>query len=352
MNPHCNINLSEVSAAGTRCPLCALVLRAVEHHYANDGREIEIIRKGSKIKIKNDGRSILRLYLDPGKCLEFTCWAKPSLIDVLDDTSNDVQISFPVLPEAESSTRFALLRAWLRWCDDHHDCGRHNAESEAALPTRLLYIGNPDHNTLRLHCPEGNKMVQYVALSHRWGENPPTKECPRFCTTDNNIKERLKEFRLSELPKTFQDAVLVTRNLGVQYLWIDSLCIIQFNQEDWKKEAKCMEGVFASAYCTIAATSAIDSEAGFLERGVKSEGVLAQDPHGKRIYICADRDDYSNSIDIDDFDIYVEKAELNRRAWVMQERVLSRRTIHFNDKQMYWECGDGVYCETFTRLRR
>ncbi|KAF2189860.1 HET-domain-containing protein [Zopfia rhizophila CBS 207.26] len=162
---------------------------------------------------------------------------------------------------------------------------------------------------------------------------------------------RLDSSTFSELPRTFRDAVQVTRELGIQYLWIDSLCIIQWNQEDWKHEATRMEGVFASAYCTIAATSAVDSEAGFLKRNVSSECVLAQDASGRRLYICADTDDSNNHVDIDDFDDHVEKAPLNTRAWVMQERALSRRTIHFSGKQMYWECGEGVYCETLTRLQ-
>lgn len=102
-----------------------------------------------------------------------------------------------------------------------------------------------------------------------------------------------------------------------------------------------MEGVFASAYCTIAATSAVDSNAGFLNRNVSSEFVYVQDTTGRRFYVCTD---------IDDFDNDVEKARLNRRAWVMQERILSRRTIHFSANRTYFECGKGVYCEDLTRM--
>jgi hypothetical protein len=209
------------------------------------------------------------------------------------------------------------------------------------VPTRLLYVGDPDHDALRLYHTEENDRVKYVALSHCWGLAPGEK--PDFCTTDNNIKARLKGFSFSELPNTFRDAVRVTRELGIQYLWIDSLCIIQWNQKDWEHEAKRMEGVFASAYCTIAATSAINSKAGFLKRNVSSEYVYAQDTLGQRFYVCTD---------VDNFNKDVEKARLNTRAWVMQERVLSRRTIHFSANQIYFECGAGVYCENLTRLER
>jgi hypothetical protein len=181
-------------------------------------------------------------------------------------------------------------------------------------------------------------------LSHCWGQLPK-EEQKKFCTTPDNIRRRLQGFSISELPKTFQDAVTVTRELDVPYLWIDSLCIIQYEDggKDWQRESRRMESVFSQAYCTIAATGAADSNAGFLEHDIRTSHVYVRDVSGNEFYV---------SNDIDDFDEDVGKAKLNTRAWVMQEAVLSRRTIHFSARQMYWECGEGVICENLTRLRR
>ena len=204
-------------------------------------------------------------------------------------------------------------------------------------------MGHADPEVLCLRLPKENEAVKYTALSHRWGVHPPSKTDPRFCTTDDNVDARLNGFTLSELPKTFRDAVRVTRELEIDYLWIDSLCIIQWNSEDWKREADRMEDVFASAYCTIAATSAADSDAGFLARNTSTEYIRVQDSAGNEVCVCTHMDDFKND---------VEQAELNKRAWVMQERILSRRTIHFSANQTYWECGEGVYCENLTIMRR
>ncbi|KAF7569443.1 HET domain containing protein [Pyrenophora tritici-repentis] len=246
----------------------------------------------------------------------------------------DIPIGFPALPDPVSAARFVLLRTWLEWCNTTHACNQQDVRSQGASPTRLIYVGHADAEVLHLYLPKGTKGVKYTALSHCWGNEPPSEGDPRYCTTDGNISARLNRFSLSELPKTFQDAVRVTRELGIEYLWIDSLCIIQWNAEDWECEAGRMEDVFASAYCTIAATSAVDSNAGFLTRNISTEYVRVQDAAGNQVYICSH---------IDDFEKDVEQARLNKRAWVMQERVLAKRTIHFSADQTYWECGEGVY---------
>jgi hypothetical protein len=214
------------------------------------------------------------------------------------------------------------------------------------MPTRVIDVG--DGHTARLVLTNEDKMsrgANYVALSHCWGQM--TKEQgDKWGTTTNNEETRRHGFLITQLPQTFQDAITVTRELGLQYLWIDLLCIIQGDPRDWATESKKMEAIFKNAYCRIAATSAEDSTKGFLGRPEENElqyVMVPRSSHGK-VYICT-------SIN-DDFDGDVIKGVLNTRAWVLQERALSRRTIHFTKRQTYWECGGGVRYETLTHMTK
>lgn len=264
------------------------------------------------------------------------------------DDIRDVQTGIPDFFSIDSPTKcslyFDLLRQWLKDCDQRHQCHQ-RAEFR---PTRLIEVGDLNSNNLRLvEKAKQDGPVDYLALSHCWG-GPTQDEKEEFCTTPRNIQERLKEFTCETLPKTFQDAISVTRKLGIPFLWIDSLCIIQFVQEkdsksDWERESKLMERVFSSAYCTISATSAAGWQEGFLERKSTIPPVRVQDVSGNTVYVCNN---------VDNFSRHVEEGKLNTRGWVLQERVLSRRNIHFTEKHTYWECGKEVRYENFTRMPR
>jgi hypothetical protein len=268
----------------------------------------------------------------------------------LDQALDRIPLGLPIPLRADDRPDFGLLRAWLDWCDNKHECNKDQSNGDMPLPTRLLYVGvadDPSYDLDFLRLDLGSQIQagrKYMALSHRWGKLSD-QEKEKFCTSQKNIKRRLGGFSLSDLPKTFQDAVEATRQLRIPYLWIDSLCIIQYGDkgEDWRRESQQMETVFSAAYCTIAATSATNWNTGFLERAWTTESLYVKSAAGRRVYV---------STDVDDFDKDVGNAELNKRAWVMQESVLARRTIHFTAKQIYFECGEGVYCENLTKLQR
>lgn len=231
---------------------------------------------------------------------------------------------------------YELLKQWIGVCDsDHGLCKRDEGET-LIMPTRLIEVSKD----IRLVETMAMEPPRYVALSHCWGQ---LQEHEKFCTYKRNIAQRKAGIELDALPRTFRDAIVVARGLSIDYIWIDSLCIIQDDDDDWRNEASKMGEVFSAAYCTIGASSAKSSVEGFLaDRNPRSVVQVPSDtPRG--IYAC---------IDIDDFHGDVELSPLNSRGWVLQERALSRRTIFFTSTQVYWECGTGIHCETLSRLEK
>jgi Heterokaryon incompatibility protein (HET) len=252
------------------------------------------------------------------------------------------QIGFPQLPKAGSDSQFHILRQWLKNCDETHR--RLNCYTETGfLPTRLIDVGLELSETVQLYETTPKDSFKYVALSHSWG-----KKLPYFQTFRQDLERYKNYIKIEDLPPTFKDAVTSTRKLGLRYLWIDSICIIQRDDTDdgdFDQEAGRMESVFSSAYCVLAASSAEGQSDGFLNDR-KSNGrdfVAIKSPGKPTYYVCPS---------IDDFKGHVLDGVLNKRGWVMQERVLARRTIYFTDTQAYWECGDGVRCESLTKMEK
>ncbi|KAK0710811.1 heterokaryon incompatibility protein-domain-containing protein, partial [Lasiosphaeris hirsuta] len=193
------------------------------------------------------------------------------------------------------------------------------------LPTRVIdcsLVG--ETGTIRLVEPNGAS-GSWVALSHCWGK--PDKR--PLATTRCNMSRHMKGIRLTALPKTFRDAITVTRALGIQYLWIDSLCIIQGDLEDWREESAKMGNVYQHAAVTIAASYAKDS----------SEGCFSEDA-------CLDYAQWPVEKSSDEMTEICVRENLHllhheplfKRAWVMQEWALSRRTLIFLKDTMVWSC--------------
>jgi hypothetical protein len=240
-------------------------------------------------------------------------------------------------------------------CDHkHEECRLTNKEVE--YPTRLIHVGTEVAPNLQL--VESKSLpaktiasLEYIALSYRWGDEGLIG---RVETTSENYQDHLKQIT-DTLPPTLDDAVKTTRALGVEYLWIDALCVKQGPNGDFEIEAARMETVFSSAYCVIATTSAENTNAGFLGRDSHRE--VGNDPRSSIVTIeVSSKNTESKSLIFvdevfDDFQEDVRHGPLNSRGWVFQERALARRTIHFSRQQIYWECGQGIRCETLSKMK-
>lgn len=149
---------------------------------------------------------------------------------------------------------------------------------------------------------------------------------------------------LKQMPQTFIDAIKITRRLALRYLWIDSLCICQDDSEDWAREAGRMADVYSNAYVVIAANRSSDCTGGcFHERPPRETALLYIPIMGSTESIHVTRLFPSDHGSFPDDSFSTEP--LSERGWVLQERTMAQRTLHYNKRQMYLECFNGFEAE-------
>lgn len=245
-----------------------------------------------------------------------------------------------MLPKPGSSSQFAFIEEWLRVCRETHNHGHLPGVrlNSSELPTRVIDLGPLYGPKLRLTAGEAMQSHEYAAFSHCSGKRM------MFRALKENIESLAKAIDFRRLPRTFQDAIKTAWGLSVRYMWIDSLCIIQDDPEDWKHEAARMQQIFGNATCVIAASSSGSSSEGFLQIGRDERPfVTLRSPSGAVSYVCKFIDNFAQDM---------EEAPLTKRGWTLQERALARRSIHFTSTQVYLECGEGVHCESLMRLAK
>ena len=249
--------------------------------------------------------------------------------------------------ESTTSSAKALTTAyeWLRQCmSTHGRCHALASTNSSTLPSRLIDIGRDgDTNwSLRIVHEDGlsSKSAPYMTLSYRWGTDP------KLILLSSNIAEFRAGKPIDILPQTFRDFVTVARRFGIQYVWIDALCIIQDSVDDWEAEAPTMRHVYANSVCTVAASASNTPEKGmFRYREPKTHPGWARTVQSSLVtgrpwpcYIF-DTDYWRRQID----------GPLLNRGWVLQERYLSPRVLYFGKSQLLWECATEHKCESFPR---
>ncbi|KFX98655.1 hypothetical protein V490_02177 [Pseudogymnoascus sp. VKM F-3557] len=229
-----------------------------------------------------------------------------------------------LLRAVSEGEEFETARRWLKECERGHvECNSDG--SPQLLPKRVVDVGESEADKLVLYTSEGVE-ARYVALSHCWGGDIPGK------TIKQNIASRCTNgIPLSEIPQNFRDAVKITRELGIRYLWIDALCIIQDCPDDWAREAAKMATVYAGATVIISALHSASSTDGILARPLAPLAIL-DNSHAIQRQLGSLADELA-------------VCPLNSRGWCMQERLLSPRILHFGAQQMFWECRASHHCE-------
>lgn len=224
------------------------------------------------------------------------------------------------------------------------------------LPTRLLDLSPvPAHTTGCIRLVDSiylEKSVRYAALSYCWGDVKPA-----IITTKANLDSHRQDIELSALPQCLRDAVTVARGLETRYLWIDALCIIQGDGDDWARESATMCQLFQNAYVTIAAASSESFDEGFLTRrpfeafDMNISSALNPQAMGKFVLsTISELDGWKRKVRYQ-LPADLRTCKWDTRGWVWQEQQLSKRLLVFGKQMLHFKCDHGMRSEASHDMR-
>jgi hypothetical protein len=297
--------------------------------------------------------------------------------------------------DLSSARAMSQVKSWLDICDTHHECLK-KSEEGPLLPTRVLSIDDSSNQVCLLE--SNGQRARYIALSHSWGKSH------RLTLTKSNLATLRAGIDTNSIPQTFQDAINICRALQVSYLWIDSLCIVQDDPADWELEAAKMSSVYMDSYLTVSALHSADDADGCFP-SIARQTKSMPSPFVSPDVVCTGRPTVANAIPLvipkesigTELDSYnhavvfsmhgsetgkyyitnewmppsiesstkkygtfnfgasydpLKPEPLSSRGWVLQERLLSQRTLHYSEGQIYWECQSIVLGEDGSMLKR
>ncbi|KAI0201420.1 HET-domain-containing protein [Astrocystis sublimbata] len=261
--------------------------------------------------------------------------------------------------EYDGEGSFQTALQWIENCRRNHNCS--NAAKLPTLPTRVIdtaLLGGPVRLVAR-----AARREQYVCLSHCWGQ------AQQLTTTSQTLESHMNGIDWDCIPATYKDTIVVCRKLGIRYVWIDSLCIIQDSVEDWERESSRMAEIYSNSYITIAAAASRNGEGGLglhsprqsgttlkgtarsgaaynihVQYSLGNNATLHEHPgHGIRHPLPM-----GSSVN-NDFSGVLQLFPLLTRGWVLQERLLSPRFLQFGQYELLWDCAESLLCECAQR---
>ncbi len=230
---------------------------------------------------------------------------------------------------------FDSAKAWIETCcRSHKQCRIRGWSGPPLLPTRVIDVGVRDAPTVRLHVSASGEVGEYACLSYCWGGD-------QFKTVSKALEEMKTQIPMHRLSSTVTDAIEAIRRLGLRFLWVDALCIVQDSDEDKTQEISRMGGIYKSATVTIAAATARAASEGFLRTPWSA-------PRSAAVRLRLPNDDIGIvRLTISDFFSLGQSRRwqdhpLDTRGWCLQELLLSPRLLVFSRFNVEQQCQLGM----------
>ncbi|KAF2498926.1 HET-domain-containing protein [Lophium mytilinum] len=236
-----------------------------------------------------------------------------------------------------------LLRSWLKTCSAKHS-GCATFDIGDWTPTRVLDIGTVSSTAWKVCIPamDGILVSEYTTLSYRWGDAQFLK------LTSQSLASFRAGSPISNLPQVFQDAISITKDLGIRYIWIDALCIIQDCQQDFDQECAQMSSIYANSSCNLVATFGKDPHTSFFRTRSHEALRIGDTISGRKsdpVYDVWLR--FDSIVDERYHTREMFSCEVSSRGWILQELLLAPRAVYFGMNQVHWACRSLEACETW-----
>ncbi|KAI1169730.1 heterokaryon incompatibility protein-domain-containing protein [Nemania sp. FL0916] len=341
-----HVNRDLVRAKASKCVFCALIT----HVDSSPG----------------PGTHLLRLYADRPPVIDmdsarqrrrFEVYRLTDLTPEPETTSTMLEVSeipsiqyIPTRPEISneplSERAFTFIKRCLETCIQEHSVCK---QRPSRPPKRLIYIQDPESSSVKVIKTSLNFNEPYVALSYCWGQGVCLK------ATKSNIQDMMAGISRANLPSVISDAIQITATLGFRYIWVDSLCIIQDDAQDWDEESSRMCAIYEGAYITIAASSSESADVPLTERHRRHEPIIfeyrqntsstSRNHPAPPIARLAAREECSYGFHNEDSARRPDREPLHDRGWTLQEAILSTRVVFFTPTELQWQCQAQQTCE-------
>lgn len=362
-----------VSFVDESCPFCSLVSSAMSLHFTTNWRRS--IRKKTKLFLRSkawlasreghrvkrrDPRLLLAVDSLPSGFSRRRAPLKADKIRIFIILEVE-QISNPVFTEAESSQRSlpshlrrttgslldtALVTQWVNTCKNHsHSLRTRDAhETEFFQHERGFRLIDVVDECL----VEQQEPSEYVALSYVWGDcNSWSHKCVK-----ENVGRLLRKQTLStqsldaqserRIPLTIRNAMEFVRNLGLRFLWVDALCIIQDDESEKARLIHGMNFVYENALFTIIAAAGHYADEGL--PGIQPRLTSLYD---KRFRITTNDGVLDIAATLPSLTEQVRRSHWDMRGWIYQEQCLSKRCVYFTPHEVFFVCNEGKWRERY-----
>jgi hypothetical protein len=275
-------------------------------------------------------------------------WAKFVLTELeLDPTKPGIVPGLPSLRRPiQPHINRDLVRGWLEECRNHEKCK--NRISHHQNLRSFFQGGFRLIDVVEERLVEKTEPCAYVALSYVWGDLEPSP----LCTKRENLTHLSQPGSLhpresrrdgdTRIPRTITDTISLCRDIGLQYLWVDSLCIVQNDPEEKRRLIHGMDRVYEFASQTIIALSGEDANAGLA--GISARG---PDNYGRGHLFDECCGTHRIAIGRVSLREQIRSSTWSTRGWTYQEQLLSGPKLYFTPHELFYECGQHMRREGY-----